>query len=324
MARPKKQTVDYFPHVATSGKTMFILESQFGNDGYAFWFKTLELLASTDGHVIDCRNNNEWRFLLAKTNVSEDIASRILILLAELEAIDSEMWKNRIIWSENFVNNIADVYKNRKTELPVRPTHLISASRNHSEEELLPVETIPEPNYQSLPTNRNQQSKVKETKVNKTRVNDSSLPAIDDTKDIQAVSEFYQQNFGLASPVIMEDLVHWCNDLSSEMVILAMTKAIENNKPYSYAKAIMKNWVKSNIKTPDDVKAEEVQFQQRKQQNNQFKNQRKEPTPDWMNEINETQQEEVNQIDSEDLKAKEEELKNQLKELLNNSKDRGS
>ena len=69
MARPKKQTVDYFPHIANSGKTIFILENQFGNDGYAFWFKTLELLATTDGHVIDTGNPSEWEFLIAKTRM---------------------------------------------------------------------------------------------------------------------------------------------------------------------------------------------------------------------------------------------------------------
>ncbi len=39
MARPLKQTVDYFPHDshASDSKTLFILESKFGNDGYAFY-----------------------------------------------------------------------------------------------------------------------------------------------------------------------------------------------------------------------------------------------------------------------------------------------
>ena len=36
MARPKKQTVDYFPHFVKGGRTIFILENKFGNDGYAY------------------------------------------------------------------------------------------------------------------------------------------------------------------------------------------------------------------------------------------------------------------------------------------------
>jgi hypothetical protein len=49
MARPTKQTVDYFPHDCHHGQTIYILEKRFGNDGYAFWFNLLELLGSSEG-----------------------------------------------------------------------------------------------------------------------------------------------------------------------------------------------------------------------------------------------------------------------------------
>ena len=46
MSRPRKNIVDYFPHIARSGKTVFILEQEFGNDGYAALFKILEIFKS--------------------------------------------------------------------------------------------------------------------------------------------------------------------------------------------------------------------------------------------------------------------------------------
>lgn len=55
MARPKKQTVDYFPHFVKGGRTIFILENKFGNDGYAFWFKLLEILGESEGWKIQCK-----------------------------------------------------------------------------------------------------------------------------------------------------------------------------------------------------------------------------------------------------------------------------
>ena len=51
--RPKKAIVDYFPHFVSHGKTMFTIEMKYGNDGYAFWFKLLEILGSTENHYID-------------------------------------------------------------------------------------------------------------------------------------------------------------------------------------------------------------------------------------------------------------------------------
>jgi hypothetical protein len=163
MARLKKETVDYFPHFTASGKTLFILENDFGNDGYAFWFKLLELLGTTSGHIYDCRNVSAWKFLLAKTRVSEDVACRILDTLADLDAIDKELWEERLIWSDNFVKNLAPVSNNRKASLPQKP---IFNSRNTSTDEFLPVE-----NEQSgISTPINQQRKVKESKVDKSRV----------------------------------------------------------------------------------------------------------------------------------------------------------
>jgi len=106
-------TVDYFPHIISKGKTLFILEENYGNDGYAFWFKILELLSSTKGHYYDCNNSPNWKFLLAKTRVKEDIAKEILLLLSELEAIDKDLWEEKIIFSQNFIDNIQDVYKRR-------------------------------------------------------------------------------------------------------------------------------------------------------------------------------------------------------------------
>jgi len=99
------------------------LETEFGNDGYAFWFKLLELLANSEGHVYDAGNPAAWKFLLAKTRVSEDVATKIFGTLIDLEAIDRELWEqNRILWVQNLVDNVADVYRYRKTDVPSKPS----------------------------------------------------------------------------------------------------------------------------------------------------------------------------------------------------------
>ncbi|GAH80524.1 unnamed protein product [marine sediment metagenome] len=73
MARFQKDIVNYFPHDANAcaSDTLTVLQGRFGNDGYAFWFKLLEKLASTEGHYIDCHNSTKWQLLLAKTGVNE-------------------------------------------------------------------------------------------------------------------------------------------------------------------------------------------------------------------------------------------------------------
>lgn len=292
MARPKKQTVDYFPHIATNGKTMFILESQFGNDGYAFWFKLLEMLATTDGHVFNCRNSSDWQFLLAKTRMDEVTANKILDLLADLEAIDKELWGIRVIWCQNFVNNIADVYKNRKTGAPSKPDinsfyeykpeqEIVSTSINSIEEEL-----------SAQPTNGNSQSKVKESRVEESKVNNSNdeekeaAPADDDSNELDP-HFFYQNNFGIESPFISQSIEMWIEDLSAELVLEAMKRAVIDQKGFKYAEGIMKKWDAKNIKTLDQVHSDDVAFENqknRKSHSNPFPSKqpaRKEKLPDW-------------------------------------------
>ena len=129
MTRPRKATVDYFPHECHHGKTMFILEQKYGNDGCAFWFKLLELLGSTENHFIDCRNPAAWEFLQAKTRLDKNTCNEILDLLAVLEAISPKYWQSKIIWSANFIRNISPVYANRRVDSPLEPDFYMNISQ---------------------------------------------------------------------------------------------------------------------------------------------------------------------------------------------------
>jgi len=123
VGRPFKQTADYFPHMANAseGKTLFIIQSRFQNDGYACWFKILELLASSEGHYFDYSKPSDWQFLLAKTGVSADTLREILELLADLEAIDQELYRHHILWVQKFVENLSILYRRRKIDFPSKP-----------------------------------------------------------------------------------------------------------------------------------------------------------------------------------------------------------
>ena len=123
MGRKPKKGVDYFSHDcdASTKPTLFTIQSQFGNDGYAFWFKLLEFLGQRENLSFDCNVKSEWLFFVAKAKVSEETANQILDTLASIDAIDAELWKNRIVWSQNFVERVEEVYRKRGIIPPTKP-----------------------------------------------------------------------------------------------------------------------------------------------------------------------------------------------------------
>jgi len=122
MGRKPRQTVDWFPHYCLHKMTMAIIEGKHGNKGYAFWFKLLEMLGTSQGHYINFTKPHNREFLQAKTYTTNEECCEILDLLAELDAIDKTLWENKIIWSDNFIDGISEVYYHRSTTVPIKPT----------------------------------------------------------------------------------------------------------------------------------------------------------------------------------------------------------
>lgn len=124
MGRTKLYTVDYFPHFCAKGKTKRILEKKLGNDGYAVYFKILEVLGGSEGHFYNCNRLLLWEDLIAYCNVEEDKLVEIIDLCVDLEQFDEELWQHKVIWCQNFVNNLVPIYKKRLRVIPSKPTPL--------------------------------------------------------------------------------------------------------------------------------------------------------------------------------------------------------
>ena len=165
MARPKSRTVPYFAHFVTPSETISILIDEFGNDGYAFWFRLLEALCRKEGHYINVDTPKKWKHLCGITGVDSKKADKIIETLLELDAIDIECWDaEKGIWVQNLVDNISKVYDRRVADLPTKPIcQHISAECQHISAETpysiqyksIQKDTIPLPSTGGEKTNSN-------------------------------------------------------------------------------------------------------------------------------------------------------------------------
>lgn len=107
--------------------------------------------------------------------------------------------------------------------------------------------------------------------------------------------QIYQENFGMLSPLITEEIMHWQNDLSDELVLEAMKRAALNQKPFSWAVGIMRNWWKKNIKTVEQAEADDTSFSNNMQRNSNYRGNKPkvEAEPDWMKEQQQPKEEKI-------------------------------
>jgi DnaD/phage-associated family protein len=249
MARPTKETVDYFPHY-TNGirKTIDVLQNKYGNDGYAFWFRLLEFLCNQKGLSYNASSASNLEYLAAKAYVCVEVASKILDTLAELDAIDRELWtKNKIIWSVNLLENVKDAFKKRVNVIPEKPTVI---DTNTNPNEFPAVETPQNGHKQGFPTPEIHESKLKKTKLkgNKTKEETTRSgcnypPEMCDENLMRVVAEYENSGYGTVSSTITDFLLDLINDYSVEWVVMAIKEgAIQGKRKLSYVKGILKNW----------------------------------------------------------------------------------
>jgi len=165
MARPERNTVDYFPFICEEGKKMYYIEETYGNDGFATFIKILRELAKTDYHYLDLSKPTTVMFLSAKCKVSKETLLSIINDLVDLDKFNLMLWQeNKIIWCQDFIDGIQDAYFKRKNNCISLEGLLL----------LLEGLGVRKPSKSKLKVPVNTQSKVEYTKVNKTKENNNN------------------------------------------------------------------------------------------------------------------------------------------------------
>ncbi len=155
------------------------------------------------------------------------------------------------------------------------------------------------------------------TKLNKTKLNETKVCSSGSEKEVsmenhstndnapkENVFEFYQQNFGILSPFVQQDMLYWIQDIGHELVLEALKRTLEQNKEYGYTKRIMQSWVKKGVDTLEKAMAERVQYVRSfdKKTNSYPRTGRVAPVPDWVNNPHDTKETKLNPEEEQKLR----------------------
>ena len=226
---------------------MFILEQKWGNDGYSFWFKLLEILGSSDGHYICLGNPSTREFLVAKTHLEVDLCYRILDLLAELEAIDRDLWETeKVIWCQNLVDNVGGVYQKRRADLPQKPSFRNQKPRTS---DVSGAETP----HSKVSDAETPQSKVKESKGEYSRAEESIVNTLDASPSEREILNLlkaipnYPFDLSKDLPLLRDLIVDFPDiDLKAEIRSLEtwlIDRPLDPGNKKTNARSRLRNWI---------------------------------------------------------------------------------
>lgn len=192
MGRKQKNNAEWFPHyIPKIGTRMSILEERFSLQGYAAYFKLLELLTLAEDHFLDF---NVGRYRLnyqSRIKASDEVFEAIMKLLVDLEIIDAELYAKKIVYCEDLVNSLSELYRKRGRPLPTKSDVMQVLNLSQKNAEIIPEHTNLSQKGDRNTQSRVEKSRVKESKEEKRKYDFASLVFPFDSDEFKAVWELW-------------------------------------------------------------------------------------------------------------------------------------
>lgn len=307
MARPRKDGLDYYPmdvNFLGDIKVKKVIRSH-GIQAVAVILHLLGTVYRDNGYY--ATYDDDILFITAdELNLEESYVKSVVEKLLEVDFFNREQAeKNKVLTSIGIQERYRKATERR-----------ISVNINHSL-------CIQKPRSTGDNDSRSTQSKVKESKVKESKVKESSTSDLAEAPEfsksetaVSEIFEFYQNNIGMMTPYVQQNVIHWINDTSPELVMLAIEKAVkENVLKFSYAEAILKSWLNQGVKTKAEALAEMNRRAQAGRNGYQKRSEFVETLPDWAKDT-EKPKKQAEKLDP----AKEQELLDQISRLSTSKK----
>ncbi len=257
MARPVKKGLDYFPHDtdATSDDKLEALQSLFGNDGYAFYFKLLERIYHTGTGELD----------IADPEVVQILCRRYLLLSVErfheiLEAalkwgcFDAAVYRERQVLTSHGIRQRSAVVFAKRREMQelyeknrAKPAALSPAAAPVCVPGVSDAETTPETGVSAAETTPLTGVSAEFHFMRESKVKENIPVVIGQDRDcrltVDEVTRFtaaYTANIEPITPFIRRQIEDACRSYSfAEMLFAVQAAARANARRWSYVAGVL-------------------------------------------------------------------------------------
>jgi DnaD/phage-associated family protein len=281
----------YFPHDSNARNDAKLLKvrMKYGADGYGVYFMLLERLRD-DSEYKSVKDYNMIAFdLRVDASLIKDIVENfgLFAFTDDGECFYSESFNKRMSIKDEVSNKRAAAGKKGAAKRWNGKAMAKQSSENSKD--------IAKPSEDD-----GNKSKVKESKVNKTKRQQTTAPVkaaerpveeSSSSSSILDICNFWEGNgFGQLSPFTRESLVDWVDDMrkagSSEpenLVLNALRTAVESNvRNYKYVNGILKNWESKRLLTVTAVEANDSERKTNQPERRYGKPERVDKEPDWL------------------------------------------
>ncbi len=230
--------INYFPLNVHLDDKFELIEAEFGLKGFAIVVKLFQKIYGQQGYY--CEWTEDVALLFGKNvGLGGDAVSEIVRAAIKRGIFDSELYdKYQILTSRGIQERYFEAVSRRK-EVEVRKEYLLIKVDQIYKNVRISNENV---NILSENVNISEQSRGKERKVKKSRGKESKTECEELPLLPEKIVKLYQNNIAPLTPITMQGLGDWLNDMSEDVVIYAIEEAVKNNKRnYRYIEAILRN-----------------------------------------------------------------------------------
>ncbi|MQS88259.1 Lin1244/Lin1753 domain-containing protein [Companilactobacillus mishanensis] len=278
MARPIKKGLDYFPldvDFLQDIKIRKILRAC-GSSSPTIIICILGYVYQDEGYFLYW--DDDTRFLIAEdVDTTEELVDKVVQKSIDIKFFDQRMFtKFRILTSSGIQNRYKQASYKKANNAIEKDFDLMNVRKSDNGVSGVdnPVSDDGNPPAVVLPTTETRVSDdgkyTKESKVKESKVKNSNRETPAAENYLQITLKMYQETIGVLNPIIQQKIQYQIDDFmdkgsseetANKIIQLAIEKSATNNvTKWNYVEGILKDWLKHNLLTLEDIQASENSF----------------------------------------------------------------